>query len=81
MDEEARVRISWSEPKLWHSFAKMLTEKLGAVNLSMDALVEFQRQVAAFCSSRMAALGKLHTEGIVRWLRTLTESKSEIHLS
>jgi len=51
----------------------MFVEKLGRVDLTIDAFVELQNNVLSFKTSGLVALWKFHEEGIVCWLRTLAE--------
>jgi hypothetical protein len=81
MDEEAGISSRGFKAKLGHAFAEMFIEKLGGINLSIDALVHLEHHILALKCNGFVVLGKLHVEWLVCWLWALTEGKSKVNLA
>jgi len=56
VDEWARIRCRWKESQFQHATTEMFVEKLGRVDLTIDAFVELQNNVLSFKTSGLVAL-------------------------
>mgnify|MGYP007080399459 CR=1 FL=1 len=81
MNEQARASFGWFKSKGIHAFAQMFIEQFGAVDLSINALVEFENDVLRVKPSRTVALRKFHVKRVVSQLWALTESEGEVDLA